>query len=148
MTHHLNLNPFNNHRRSVHKALSTPCFLLLPLPWRSSDEMVPPSCISLPCTKAGARTLCCRSVIILPGSQKVTVTTMNWSGTHQSHRHSSNHGRLLGKTHITRVALLCPQPHKKAADDGGASVFRLSGSCAGKLQSSYDSIFVQENDCC
>lgn len=52
VTHHLNLNPFNNHRRSVHKAHSTPCFLLLSLPWRSSNEMVPPPCISLPRTHA------------------------------------------------------------------------------------------------
>lgn len=54
VTHHLNLNPFNNHRRSVHKARSTPCFLLLSLPWRSSNEMVPPPCISLPWTHAHA----------------------------------------------------------------------------------------------
>lgn len=58
-------------------------------------------------THTQTHTLRCLSVIIFPGSQKVTVTTMNWSGTYQSHRPSSNHRRLLGRHASTRASPCC-----------------------------------------
>lgn len=96
---------------TAHKALSAPCFLLLSLPWRSSGEMVPPLCISLPCAKPRAHMPCCCYVIIFPGSQKVTLATINWSGSHQSRRRLFNQSRLHGGPTSHASPFLCPQPH-------------------------------------
>lgn len=117
MTHHLNLNPFNNRRRSVHKARSTPCFLLLSLPWRSSNEMVPPP-PAFRCrghTHAQAHTLRCLSVIIFPREPKGHCDDheLEWNPSVPSPFIQSPPPPR--KTHINpRVALLCPKSHKRA----------------------------------
>lgn len=106
MTHRLNLNPFNNHRRSVHKARSTPCFLLLSLPWRSSHDMVPPPCISLPWTHAHTN-----AHTALPLSDYFPWEPKGHCDDHELEWNpsvpspSSNH---------RRVASLCPKSHKRA----------------------------------
>lgn len=147
MTHHLNLNPFNNHRHSVHKAHSTPCFLLLSLPWRSSNAMVPPPpCISLPWTHAhtNAHT---NAHTALPLSDYFPWEPKGHCDDHELEWNPSVPSPFIQSPPLprkTHIALVVSQVEQKAADDGGGSVFILRGGCAGKPQSSDDSTFFNK----
>lgn len=136
VTHRLNLNPFNNHRRSVHKARSTPCFLLLSLPWRSSHDMVPPPCISLPWTHAHTN-----AHTALPLSDYFPWEPKGHCDDHELEWNPSVPSPFIQSP---PRRLVVSQVAQKGADDGGGSVFILRGGCAGKPQSSDDSIFFNK----
>lgn len=148
--HHLNPSPFNNHRRSVHKALSTPCFLLPSLPWRSSGEKVPPPlppCISPPRANTRGRTLRCRAVIIFPGEPKghCDGRELEWNPSVPSPFIQSRPSHQEDP-HLA-VALLCHRLHKKGADDSDEeSVFQIVRKPCGQTAIILRFHFVQQND--
>lgn len=137
VTHHLHLNPFNNHRRSAHKALSTPCFLLPPLPWRSNYDTVPtPLHFTSVHKDVRPHTHCVAAPWLF--SQGVQRSLWRpWTGVEPISGvaiHPITAGLFRQDPHRARRLVVSPAA-QRAADDSGMSAFRLSGSCAGKLQS-------------